>query len=143
MPDLAPPSFQAASWRTDAARIVEQLFPQTPTDAWNLLLDLRTQLLDGQDWSLTLNTFLACRERLETDHYLPFYRLRRLLTASLRLEISGEIQPISVGSLADLLRHGHRSLADMKRAVRRELFEHRLDLSTPDRVSMRLVERSR
>ncbi len=30
--------------------------------------------------------FLACRERLEAEQYLPFYRLRRLLAESLRLE---------------------------------------------------------
>ena len=44
-----------------------------------MLLDLREHLLQGDDWEETLDLFLACRERLEAEHYLPFYRLRRLI----------------------------------------------------------------
>jgi hypothetical protein len=120
---------------------VEQLFPVTPPETWNLLIDLRRQLLAGNDWASTLNTFLECRKALETDHYLPFYRLRRLLTASLRFDVGDASRSIAVDSLADLLRRGHRSLADMTRAVRREIFEHQLDLPTAEVLPLRLVER--
>ena len=51
-----------------------------------MLLDLRAHLLQGDDWEETLDLFLACRERLEAEHYLPFYRLRRLIANSLKLE---------------------------------------------------------
>jgi hypothetical protein len=129
----------APSWREQAARIVEELFPVTATDAWNALLDLRGQLLGGADWNHTLDLFLACRERLESDHYLPFYRLRRLLTASLRLETGVDGVRGETSSLGELLRRNPRSLADVKRAVRRELFEHSLDL--PAHVPVRVVER--
>jgi hypothetical protein len=128
-----PTTPAAPSWHEQAARIVEELFPATAPDAWNALLDLRGELLRGADWNLTLDLFLACRERLEADHYLPFYRLRRLLTASLRLETGSETAP-----LAELLHSNPRSLADMKRAIRRELFEHSLDL--PAHVPVRVIE---
>ena len=126
-----------ASWRNQAARIVEELFPSTVSDAWNDLLDLRGELLRGADWNRTLDLFLACRERLEDDHYLPFYRLRRLLTASLRLETG--VHGAEAAPLVEVLRRNPRSLADVKRAVRRELFEHSLDL--PAHVAVRVVER--
>ncbi len=117
---------------------MEELFSATPADTWNALLDLRGQLLSGTDWNHTLDLFLTCRERLEADHYLPFYRLRRLLTASLRLEttVDGSIAEVSL--LGELLRRKPRSLADVKRAVRRELFEHSLDL--PAHIPVRVVE---
>jgi hypothetical protein len=127
-------------WREQAARIVEELFRATPADAWDALLDLRTALLSGSDWNRTLDLFLACRERLEADHYLPFYRLRRLLAASLRLEARVEGDCPEVAPLVELLRRNPRSLADVKRAVRRELFEHSLDL--PAHVPVRVVERA-
>jgi hypothetical protein len=126
------------SWRTEAARIVEELFPVTPTETWNLLIDLRRELCDASDWNRALDLFLACREQLEADHYLPFYRLRRLLTASLRLETAAGHTGIEAASLAELLQRKHRSLADVKRAVLREIFEHSIDL--PSHVSVRVVE---
>ena len=90
------------SWRTDAARIVEELFRCTPTDSWNMLLDLREHLLGGDDWNETLDLFLSCRERLEAEQYLPFYRLRRLLAESLRLE---------AGAITRTWLHSERSFA--------------------------------
>ncbi len=144
MLNFAPHSttFSTACWRQDAARIVEQLFTVTPPSAWNALLDLRRGLLHSNDWNATLNTFLACRERLEADHYLPFYRLRRLLAASLRLEIGAETVSVPVSSLAELLRSRHRSFAGMKRAVHRHLFEHAINLPSPEQFSLRLIERT-
>jgi len=123
------------SWRQDAARIVEELFPVTPSETWNLLLDLRGNLLDGTDWNHTLDVFLACRERLETANYLPFYRLRRLLSESLRLEGGG-----GTASLKQVLIQKHRSLAEIRRAFHRELFEHDLSISEDHPVHLRVVE---
>lgn len=127
------------TWRHDAVRIVEELFPGAPCDSWNLLLDLRTELLRGENWDRTLDVFLACRELLEEGQYLPFYRLRRLLTESLRLEAGrgGE----HVASLKQVLARKHRSLDAIKRAVSRELFEHDLTASAGHPVELRVVER--
>ncbi len=66
----------------DAARIVESLFRVSPTTCWDLLLDLRQALLEGWDTSRMQAIFQRCRSELEKDHYLPFYRLRRLLDRS-------------------------------------------------------------
>jgi hypothetical protein len=125
------------SWRHDAVRIVEELFPGAPREHWDLLLDLRAGLLRGDDWDSTLDIFLACRERLEEEQYLPFYRLRRLLTESLRLEAGrGNVVP-----LRNILMRKHRSLADIKRAVSREVFEHDLDAPAGLAGELRIVER--
>jgi hypothetical protein len=127
------------SWRHDAARIVEDLFRCTPADAWDLLLDLRRHLLEGDDWDEALDLFLCCRERLEAEQYLPFYRLRRLLAESLRLE-AGRNQA-HVAPLREVLRRKHRSLTDMKRTVKREIFEHDLREVGIDRIQLRVVEK--
>jgi hypothetical protein len=74
------------TWRASAARVVEELFPRTGPAAWDGLLDLRGRLLHGGSCEEVLEEFAACRQHLEEDHYLPFYRLRRLLAAHLRLE---------------------------------------------------------
>ncbi len=73
-------------WRKTAARIVEELFPQTPAEQWDVLMDFRELLLKHEDWGVVLGEFAACRALLEDDHYLPFYRLRTLLCGHLRLE---------------------------------------------------------
>jgi len=127
------------SWRSDAAQIVEELFRCTPPDSWDMLLDLRWHLLEGNDWDETLDVFLSCRQRLEAEQYLPFYRLRRLLAESLRLE-AGRSQA-HVASLREVLRRKHRSLADMKRTITREIFEHDLLEAGVDRIQLRVVER--
>jgi hypothetical protein len=137
--DSSVSSSSQKSWRIDAARIVEDLFPCTPPDAWDMLLDLREHLLQGDDWEETLDLFLACRERLEAEHYLPFYRLRRLIANSLSLE-AGASQA-HVAPLREILRRKHRSLADIKRTLRREIFEHDLCHGGIDRIPLRVVER--
>lgn len=125
----------AKSWRQDAVRIVEELFPVTTPEVWDQLLDLRGNLLEGSDWNHTLDVFLACRERLEAAHYLPFYRLRRLLSESLKLEGgSGK------ASLKQVWVQKHRSLADIRRAFHRELFEHDLSVSEDHPVHLQVVE---
>ncbi len=140
MNDAASAAPAPAPWRAQAARVVEELFPATPPETWNDLLDLRAHLLAGQDWNAALDLFLRCRERLEAGHYLPFYRLRRLLTASLRLE-AGEETAAPLRPLAELLNRHPASLADLKRAVRREIFEHALELPRNARVPLHVVER--
>lgn len=125
------------TWRQDAACIVEELFRATPPSSWDALLDLRQNLLHGTDWNHTLDIFLKCREQLEAEHYLPFYRLRNLLTGSLRLEAGQEKMPVA--SLRQILRRQHRSLADIRRQVERDAFEHNLEI-TPAQFSLRVVE---
>ena len=103
-----------------------------------MLLDLRQHLLEGKNWDKTLDLFLGCRERLEAENYLPFYRLRRLMVESLRFEAgSGQAHVVS---LREVLRRKHRSLADIKRTVSREIFEHDLRDVTVDSIELRVVE---
>jgi hypothetical protein len=126
------------SWRHDAVRIVEELFPGAPSEHWNMLLDLREGLLQGADWNSTLDIFLSCREELEADQYLPFYRLRRLLTESLRLEAGPGKEHVT--PLKQVLMRKHRSLAEIKRAVSREVFEHDLSAAAGSPLDLRVVE---
>lgn len=127
------------SWRQDAARIVEELFRVAPVETWDLLLDLRQNLLHGKDWNHTLDIFLACREHLELAQYLPFYRLRNLLANSLKLEASDKrSQP---GSLRRILQRKHRSLAEIDRHLVRELFEHDLEVPMDHSLGLQVVER--
>ncbi len=124
-------------WRTEAARIVEELFSQTPSSQWDLLLELRSGLLTGQNWEKVLECFLHCRLLMEMDHYLPFYRLRKLLTNGLKLEAGRLNRP---NLLDQLLRRKHRSLDTIRRALHREHFEHFTDIPLPE---VRLVEQFR
>ncbi|MEX1117153.1 MAG: hypothetical protein WEB60_00020 [Terrimicrobiaceae bacterium] len=125
--------FPKKPWRNDAVRIVEELFPVTRSEHWDDLLELRSLLLSGKNWDRALDVFLDCRDRMEADHYLPFYRLRTLLAGSLRLE-AGE-NP--VGSLQELLKRKHVSLESVRRSIERDLFEN-LDEMTID--DLRVVE---
>jgi hypothetical protein len=73
-------------WCAQAVEIVEGLFGESDSLHWDQLLDLRGLLIKGNDWGRTLDILLECRERLESDHYLQLYRLRRLVGSSLMLE---------------------------------------------------------
>lgn len=108
-------------WRRDAARIVEELFVVSCREHWDALLELRGLILDGSDWARALDVFLDLRRELEADSYLPMYRLRNLLSGSLRLESScgPESWP-----LRSLLRQRYRSLESVCREVNRVTFEH-------------------
>jgi hypothetical protein len=97
IPTHLPPS----CWRSRAARVVEELFPLTSTSAWDCLIDLRQAILSGTDWDRNLTLFSHCRHALEDDHYLPFYRLRRLLEAHLQLPSNPPLK-ISPDLLASL-----------------------------------------
>lgn len=120
------------NWRADAVRIVEELFPVTSPSAWDELLDLRRLILSGSDWPAAIGVFLACRQTLEQDHYLPFYRLRRLLAVSLQLE-GVDLPSLKLERLLRCRSYGH-----LTREIRREVFEH---LPASDAiVRVRLVE---
>jgi hypothetical protein len=120
-------------WKYDAVGIVEELFPVTHRDYWDDLLELRSLLLSGGSWDRALDVFLECRHRMETDHYLPFYRLRTLMVGGLRLEAGKS----AVGNLQEMLKRKHGSLESLRRTVRRDLFEN-LDDATTD--ELRVVE---
>lgn len=139
-PTATKPAYASGSWRQTAARIVEELFPVTDSSHWDLLIDLRRELLQGTNWNRTMDLFLACRCRLETDHYLPFYRLRRLIAVSLRFE-APTIE--MVGALEDLLVRSHRSFEDLKKSIRRDLFELAADPADSWNVEFTLVETNR
>lgn len=65
---------------------MEELFSAATQEKWNDLLDFRELLIHGEDWAEVLEAFGQCRRGLEEDHYLPFYRLRKILSAHLQLE---------------------------------------------------------
>ncbi len=129
-------SGETRSWRRAAAEIVEELFRCTNPSEWDSLLDLRSALLTGNDWSRTLDQFLALRLRLEAAHYLPFYRLRRLLAGSLRLEICRKGGSSRVAPLASILSRPHPSLEHIKKIFDREEFESG---HCPKEAGLRLV----
>jgi len=86
---IALQSCSQRPWRATAASVVEELFSVSAQSAWDDLLDLRMKLLHESDWAEVLEAFLVCRRSLEEDHYLPFYRLRRILVSHLQLENDG------------------------------------------------------
>ncbi len=132
------------TWREAAAGIVEEIVSACDPTAWDDLLDLRAGLLRGEDWNATLDLFLACRERLEASHYLPFYRLRQLLGSSLQLEIRTDQGGACERSLEDVLRTRHRSLAHVARTFERERFEHDIQIAAAPsaHLNLRVVERA-
>lgn len=136
-----PTILPACSWRGDALAIIDALFPVISPSVWDDLLDLRQTLLAGKDWDRVLDLFLVCRKQLELDHYLPFFRLRRLLSSSLRLEAGVNSFTAADPDLALLLARQPRSLDDITRSLRRELFEHDLDLDNFHALQLTVVER--
>jgi len=122
----SPPDCLKPAWRRTAAQVVDELFPVSRRDAWDDLLDLRQLLLHSRDWEAVLEGFLKCRKTLEEDHYLPFYRLRKILSAHLRLE-NAEI------SLETLLRKRNFSFLRWQKKAGHRSAEHGTS-------SIRLVE---
>jgi hypothetical protein len=107
-------------WRVQAAAVIEELFSRTEPAHWDALLDLRSAILRGNNWEAALDLFLRCKARMENDNYLPFYRLRRLLAASLRFETSGlEGVGEDALSLASILRQPHLTLWEAREAMLR------------------------
>ncbi len=110
------------TWRRRAAGVVEELFRATEPAEWDSLLELRELVLRGSDWGEVLDQFLECRRRLERDHYLPFYRLRRLLEGHLRLVTQGAGE--TGARTAGFALWRHRGMDDLREEARRA---HRVD----------------
>jgi hypothetical protein len=119
--------YEAKSWRHQAARIVEELFPALPPESYDMLIDLRQSLLGNADLRRVIDLFLACRMGYEAEAYLPFYRLRVLLAASLRLQGRGLFEGLPLPPVEALLRKRHASFAEWKKQLEREWFEQGLD----------------
>jgi hypothetical protein len=128
------------AWRRQASCVVEELFAATQPGEWDGLLELREGLLTGADWGVVLENFLACRWRLERDHYLPFYRLRRLLEVHLRLETRGGT-PAGRAFTSELSLWRHRGMDDLRRRAQREHCECDLAVAAPTGVAVAVVER--
>ena len=126
------------TWRWQAARVVEELFGVTEAGVWDDLLELRGLLLTGGDWGVVLDHFLVCRRRLERDHYLPFYRLRRLLEGHLRLVTQGGTEAEARTVRLALWRH--RGMDDLKRRAQREHWETGAASTGPAAVRVEVVE---
>ncbi|MGF1655379.1 MAG: hypothetical protein ACFCU3_00205 [Verrucomicrobiales bacterium] len=119
----------APAWRAEATKIVEQLMTQCDSEHYDLLLELRGLLNKGRDWNTFISVFLMARHRMEAKHYLLFYRLRRLVVASLKLEVkTGRPLPGGIFRLEALLLPNPRDLKDLSSQLSREMFEHHLDL---------------
>jgi len=114
-------------WQRDAVCLVEQILIQARPGQVDLLMDLRAALKSGGDWVRVMDLFLACRRELEQEHYLPFYRLRRLLGHWLALELRSEQDPEVRADLRRLLRWKFASFAQLTAALDRERFEHGRD----------------
>ena len=115
------------------------MFATTSSQVWDDLLELRGLLLCGGDWEVVLDSFLLCRQRLEQDHYVPFYRLRRLLEAHLRLETRGATGlEVRTNRLA-LWRHC--GMADLRRRAALDHWEHQAGEPVPGLVRVMVVER--
>jgi hypothetical protein len=95
-------------------------------------------LLAGGDWGEVLDHFLVCRWRLERDHYLPFYRLRRLLEGHLRLVTQGGAE--SEARTVRLALWRHRGMDDLRRRAQREHWENGVAPAGPSGVRVRVVE---
>ena len=128
---IAPPANPCRAlcgWRRDAARLAAELLCLVSPAAADEVLDLRSALLHGGvSAQEVLMTFFAARNRLETEHYLLFYRLRRVLEPALAIEVTRKNVP-PVRQSVDFSWHDVRQVL---RSARRECFEHDLALDSP------------
>ncbi|WP_050029376.1 hypothetical protein [Verrucomicrobium sp. BvORR034] len=127
-----------ARWRADAARLAAQLLCEVSPSAADEVLDLRMMLLDSQASAQSvLSVFFAARNRLESEHYLLFFRLRRVLEPSFGLETTAQDFPARQESV-----NFHcRDLRHLTRRAQQEAFESDLRLNSPEEVSVRIVWR--
>lgn len=140
-PALSPLSTERrlAGWRRDAARLAAELLCQVSPGVADEVLDLRSALLDsGVGAEGVLKAFFSAKSRLESEHYLLFYRLRRVLEPALALNVllPGEVHPYRQS-----LDFRCRDLAQLRRAVQQECFEHHLEVPSPDSVQVEPVWR--
>lgn len=130
---------QLAGWRKDAARLAAQLLCEVSPAAADEVLDLRSRLLDGNVSAAgVLQAFFAARNQLETEHYLLFYRLRRVCEPALALEVSHG--PETAPERADV-NFRCQDLTHLRRTVQRERFEHDLSVKAPGQVKVDVVWR--
>lgn len=125
-------------WRQDAARLAAELLCVVSPAAADEVLDLRSVLLDGRVTAgEVLRVFLAARNQLEQEHYLLFYRLRRVLEPALGVEVS-------VANRTEERRavdFRWRNAPQLIRALQRERFEQDLEVASPEEVEVRIVWR--
>lgn len=95
-------------------------------------------LLDSQaSAQAVLSTFFAARNRLESEHYLLFFRLRRVLEPSFGLETTAQDFPARQESV----NFRCRDLRHLTRRAQQEAFESDLRLNSPEEVRVRIVWR--
>lgn len=128
-----------AGWRRDAARLAAELLCEVSPVAADEVLDLRSALLDGGvDAEGVLKAFFQARNRLESEHYLVFYRLRRVLEPAVALNVQ---LPGSPSPSRWPLDFRYRDLGQLRRRVQHECFEHELEVSAPEAVRVEPVWR--
>lgn len=127
-----------SGWRRDAARLAAELLCVVSPAAADEMLDLRSALLDSRvTAAAVLKTFFAARNQLEAEHYLLFYRLRRVLEPALAVDVSvgcGEAVRQSVDFRC-------RDTAQLRRSLQRDWFEHDLSVNAPEQVKVAVVWR--
>lgn len=122
----------------DAARLAAQLLCEVSPSAADEVLDLRMMLLDGEASAQSvLAAFFAARNRLEKEHYLLFYRLRRVLEPSFGIETATRDLP----SHAQAVNFHCRDVRHLKRRAQHEVFESDLRVRNLDEVRVRVVWR--
>lgn len=112
-------------WRKSAAKLAAELLCSVRPEAADEMLDLRSALMDfNVSAESLLQTFLTAKNRLEQDHYLLFFRLRRVLEPSLGIKCSGSemVEPIDFRT---------RCVTQLKRRAQQSAFEHDLALASP------------
>ena len=122
-----------SGWRRDAARLAAELLCVVSPAAADEMLDLRSALLDGTvSAEQVLVAFFAARNRLETEHYLLFYRLRRVLEPALGIEVTrGNAPPVR-----QAVDFSWREVRQVLRSVRRECFETDLAIDSPSEAQI-------
>ena len=127
-----------SGWRRDAARLAAELLCVVSPAAADEVLDLRSALLDGRVTAgVVLSAFLTARNRLEQEHYLLFYRLRRVLEPALGVEVSVGQEP----GEREAVDFRWRSSGQLTRALQRERFEQDLSVFALEEVNVRIVWR--
>jgi len=84
---------EESGWLSDAMQIVDDILSICGRSAWDDLLDLRLALAEGAEVTHIIDRFSRCRARHEENHYLPFFRLRRILSAQAGFEEHLSIRP--------------------------------------------------
>lgn len=135
----APTASRALSgWRQDAARLAAELLREVSPHAADEVLDLRAALLDFRTGAKTmLEVFFAARARLESEHYLLFFRLRRVLEPALGLRVSVPGREPEQRAVD----FRFRDLNRLTNRVRQEVFEMDLNVKSPADVLVEPVWR--